>query len=488
MPAAQINLLQGHPRDRLRQLIADVSDAMARILDAPKERLEVWVTEVDPELWGICGEPAREVLQRQPREQVEMPFVQMVLLAGRPKEQHHAVIAELTAIIERVLGTAPGRTRIQIAEVAPDSWGIGGRPAAVVRAAEIEARAAKSGLSTVRSGSMATGGSYDALLLDIGDVIVGVPWQALDAFEAATGLSVPGRGPYDADGDPRWQRRLAGELTGEGYWDEVARSIGIDGWRALFRAVAAVVPDKMFDQEALALMRDARAAGHRVGVLSNDAYSINGPEFFRNRPEFANLDAFVDSTDVGARKPAPEAYLAAAKALDVEPERIVFLDDTPECVEGARAVAMAGIHVDPLDRGPAFAHARRLLALGPETRPERLVRQAEDAYGAQDLDAIMGLFHPDVIVYWNGEKVATGLEETRQFHHDRLGFGAPNRHDYRLTKTLRAAEGDTICVEWASRYRTDDGQAVQGRGGEFWTMRGDLLVEWRAFYHRTPTP
>ena len=41
-----------------------------------------------------------------------------------------------------MLGTEPGRVRIQIAEVAPDSWGIGGVPAAVARAEEIKARAA----------------------------------------------------------------------------------------------------------------------------------------------------------------------------------------------------------------------------------------------------------------------------------------------------------------------------------------------------------
>jgi 4-oxalocrotonate tautomerase family enzyme len=116
---------------------------MVRILDAPKERLEVWVDEIDPELWGIAGEPAADVLQRSPRSEVEMPFVQMVLLAGRPTEQHHALIAEITAVIERVLGAAPGRTRIQIAEVDPDSWGIGGRPAAIARAAEIAARASR---------------------------------------------------------------------------------------------------------------------------------------------------------------------------------------------------------------------------------------------------------------------------------------------------------------------------------------------------------
>ena len=142
MPVAHVHVLQGHPRPALQQVIADISQAMADILGAPKERLEVWVTEIDPELWGISGEPASAVLERLPRDQVEMPFVQMALLAGRPKEQHHALIAAITAIIERVLGTAPGRVRIQISEVAPDSWGIGGVPAAVARAEEIKARAA----------------------------------------------------------------------------------------------------------------------------------------------------------------------------------------------------------------------------------------------------------------------------------------------------------------------------------------------------------
>ncbi len=141
MPVAHINVLQGHPRSALRQLIAEVSDAMARILQAPKERLEVWVTEVDPELWGVSGEPARDVLARAPRSEVEMPFVQMVLMEGRSREQHHAIIVAVTDIVERVLGANRDRIRVHIAGTDPDRWGIGGVPASVRRAAEIEARA-----------------------------------------------------------------------------------------------------------------------------------------------------------------------------------------------------------------------------------------------------------------------------------------------------------------------------------------------------------
>ncbi|MEZ5840559.1 MAG: tautomerase family protein [Hyphomicrobiales bacterium] len=143
MPVAHINVLKGHPREALRQVIVEVSDAMSRILEAPKDRLEVWITEIDPDLWGIAGEPASEVLAREPRASVEMPFVQMVLMQGRPKQQLHDVMAAITEILGRVLATDPSRIRVHIAPADPDGWGIGGVPASVLRAAEIRARAEK---------------------------------------------------------------------------------------------------------------------------------------------------------------------------------------------------------------------------------------------------------------------------------------------------------------------------------------------------------
>ncbi len=259
---------------------------------------------------------------------------------------------------------------------------------------------------------------YEALLLDIGDVIMSSMWRGLDAFEAATGTVIPERGPYDPENDALWQRRVAGEIGFYDYWDTVAKRAGFADWRMLYRAVSDAVPESLVVPEAVALMQKAKRAGRRVGVLSNDAYSVNGPEFFAARPEFRDLDAFVDSTDVGVRKPAPEPYLAAAHALGVDPARIVFLDDTPECVEGARAVGMFGIHVDPLEPRPAFDLAAELLGLVPEPRARRLVRMAEEAYGAQDLEAIMRLFHPDAIV---------SLERREGRERSRRGASLPRR-------------------------------------------------------------
>ena len=141
MPVCHIRVLQGHPRQQLRSIVREVSDTVARILQAPKDRLEVWITEIDPDLWGICGEPASDVLQHTPMAEAEMPFIQMVLLEGRSKEQHHALIREVTAVVARLLDTDGSRIRLHIAETKADLWGIGGVPASIKRAAEVQARA-----------------------------------------------------------------------------------------------------------------------------------------------------------------------------------------------------------------------------------------------------------------------------------------------------------------------------------------------------------
>jgi HAD superfamily hydrolase (TIGR01509 family) len=326
---------------------------------------------------------------------------------------------------------------------------------------------------------------YKAVVLDIGDVITDLLWKSFDDFEAASGRSGLGRGPLDPDGDPIWQRHVAGEIDIVGYWDEVATAQGYDDWKVLHRDVAAAAPQRFSDPDAVALMSDARDAGLLVAVLTNDGVGIAGKEFFDSLPEFQALDAFVDAREFDQPKPLAESYLRTARVLGLDPSEIVFLDNTPVCIEGARDVGMTGVLVDPANKRPAFDLTRQLLRIGPETRAWRLVRAAERAYQAQDLDTIMQLFHPEIVIYWNGQRVASGHREARQFHIDKLGIGPDShRRDQHLSKTLRAVEGDTICVEWESSYTTADGEAAHGAGGEFWTMNGDLVIEWHAYYGR----
>ncbi len=323
-----------------------------------------------------------------------------------------------------------------------------------------------------------------ALLFDVGDVLMESNWVVLDELEGRTGRRFTGRGAMDPAGDPAWQRCLAGEIDIDEYWNQLARSGGYPDRITMWRAMSVELGSEVFAADAIALVDEARAAGIKVGILSNDLYRSATREWVVSRPEFDKFDVLVDCTEFGERKPAPGPYLKAAADFGLPPSEIVFLDDTPYCIEGARAVGMVGVSVDPLARSHAFDLARRLVGLIPPTTADQLVAAAEAAYHSQDLSQIMPLLHPDIVIYWNGRKVAEGLEQARDFHSSRLGFGSTTRHDYQLHKTLRAADGDTICVEWQSSYRTDDSRLVRGAAGEFWTMRYGLLIEWHAYYQR----
>jgi putative hydrolase of the HAD superfamily len=205
--------------------------------------------------------------------------------------------------------------------------------------------------------------SFDALLLDIGDVITAPVWDQFDALERAIGRPLVGRGPLDPAGDALWRRHLAGELSYYEYWTQYATLNGYDDWRLLFRELTDRFPENFGDQDAYDLMAEARAAGYKVGVLTNDGVGISGKDFFTTIPEFAALDAFVDARLYGTAKPDPEPYLRAAEALSTDVERVVFLDDAQACIDGAIAVGMTGVLVDPLDKAPAFTTTRRLLGL-----------------------------------------------------------------------------------------------------------------------------
>jgi FMN phosphatase YigB (HAD superfamily) len=203
-----------------------------------------------------------------------------------------------------------------------------------------------------------------ALLLDVGGVLIWSNWHTLTAFAIATGRPVPAQGPLDPAGDPLWQRHLSGDISIDEYWDAQAVANGFPDRRPMFGAINEELQGDLFADDTLALIDQARSAGIPVGILSNDLVAASGREFVDSRPEL-DVDVFVDATEFGVRKPAPEIYLEAASRFGLDPAEVVLLDDTPECVAGAEAVGMVAIEVDPLDHSPALRSARALLGLNP---------------------------------------------------------------------------------------------------------------------------
>lgn len=115
--------------------------------------------------------------------------------------------------------------------------------------------------------------------------------------------------------------------------------------------------------EAAALVTDARAAGLRVGALSNEAALLFPPDILATLYVLADLDAFVDLSFADVLKPQPEAYRIAVDALDLAAARVLFVDDQPANVAGARAAGRDALHFDVTHPRASIQRIRDRLSL-----------------------------------------------------------------------------------------------------------------------------
>ena len=110
---------------------------------------------------------------------------------------------------------------------------------------------------------------------------------------------------------------------------------------------------------ALDAVRRIKAAGYRVAVTSNADGTIEDAlrrhEILQAGPgPGIEVEYVGDSGVVGFHKPHPAMFLATAEALDLPPERICHVGDAGTFdAEGATAVGMLGVHLDPLGWCPA---------------------------------------------------------------------------------------------------------------------------------------
>jgi putative hydrolase of the HAD superfamily len=117
--------------------------------------------------------------------------------------------------------------------------------------------------------------------------------------------------------------------------------------------------------EAEALVGDARAAGLKIGILTNETELMQGRAWIDRVDVFRSVDALVDASVTGVMKPDPAAYALALDALDLAPGRVLFVDDQPKNVAGAEAVGIAAVRFDPTDVPASFAAVRRRLGFNP---------------------------------------------------------------------------------------------------------------------------
>lgn len=217
------------------------------------------------------------------------------------------------------------------------------------------------------------------------DVLVGQPPEAIRrcaAFaerEPAVRTVLDRIGGITSQRDELWQRMLRCEVTERDYWAQRATELGAalgETWdtRAMIERLYELPQREWLRADVVALMTDTRRRGLRLGALTNDMAKFHGQEWV-DRQEYLKLfDVFIDASVTGVLKPDPRAFRSAADALGLPPGQIVFLDDMPGNVEGARAVGMTAIRVPWDDPAPAIDVARDLLGL-----PARHARAHRDS-------------------------------------------------------------------------------------------------------------
>ncbi len=141
-------------------------------------------------------------------------------------------------------------------------------------------------------------------------------------------------------GSSLWIEAQRGTLSPELYWHAVGTQLGVEGTDLDLLRHDYFKGDAL-DESLVALIDRLRARGLRLGLLSNDSSAL--AEKLAALDLYRHFDAVIISAQIGALKPEPEAFRAAAEALDVSLPECLFIDDNTANVDGANSLGMHGI-------------------------------------------------------------------------------------------------------------------------------------------------
>lgn len=122
----------------------------------------------------------------------------------------------------------------------------------------------------------------------------------------------------------KFWRRLAGRFHGTPLPARAASSL----FREPFEKYAGI------NRRVLAVARQLRAHGYPVGIISNtiDDHVV----VMKKWKLFKYFDPVLLSNEMGCRKPERKIFRLASRKIGIPPENLLFIDDTPYCISGAR--------------------------------------------------------------------------------------------------------------------------------------------------------
>lgn len=192
----------------------------------------------------------------------------------------------------------------------------------------------------------------EAVIWDFGGVITSSPFEAFRRYEAENGLPEDFiRGVNARNGDTNaWARLERSEVGAEEFDDlfrQESQALGHDvpGKDILALLSGSIRPAVV---EALKTCK----ANAKVGCITNNAPIGKGASMTEDsgraneaKKVFELFDHVIESSKLGIRKPDPRIYEMMCEALQVDPNRCVYLDDLGINLKPARAMGMVTIKV-----------------------------------------------------------------------------------------------------------------------------------------------
>lgn len=186
----------------------------------------------------------------------------------------------------------------------------------------------------------------EAVLFDMGGVIVSGPWEGFAAYERANGLPeglIRRINSTDPDSNA-WARMERGEIGLEEFAVAFEAEAAALGYRVDGMAVLNGLGGELLPSMAEAVRRCSERL--KTGLLTNNYAPMGSSERSAELAEVLEwFDVVIESSVVGVRKPDPAFYTLACEALGVEPSTCVFLDDLGVNLKPARAMGMTTIKV-----------------------------------------------------------------------------------------------------------------------------------------------
>ncbi len=191
-----------------------------------------------------------------------------------------------------------------------------------------------------------------AVLWDFGGVLTTSPFEAFNRYEEANGIPLDFIRKVNATNpeDNAWARFESSRIDLDAFDAAFEAESGALGHPIAGRAVVELLSGNIRPRMVDALKRCKRR--YRVGCLTNNVRSGEGPGMARTSERAMAMQAVMDlfdfvieSSKEGIRKPNPEFYLRACRALDVEPAESVYLDDLGINLKPAKVLGMTTIKV-----------------------------------------------------------------------------------------------------------------------------------------------